>query len=122
MSLRHAVSLQKQAMSGVYDNDERNKRAADLHDKRRIRDRSDLAKVLAMREGRRLVWRILDVAGTFSQSFAGMDICQTNFNEGRRSVGTRLLLEIPPETELVMKKEAASDKLLTNLEQEEFNG
>src|ERR1700748_1992632 len=104
---------------GVYDRDEQQKNIESLDEKRKQRDRSDLSKILAMREGRRLVWRLLSFAQVYAASYAGEAVWETNFNEGKRSVGNFLLKDIPPETELTMKREAANDQLLRDTELKE---
>lgn len=100
--------------------EETNARIEELRGKRRAREQSDLAKILSQKEGRRLLWRILSMSGVFALSFSGMDHALTDFNEGKRSVGNLLLRDIPPEIELIMKKEASSDKLLQTQELEEI--
>lgn len=111
----------------VYETEEeQNRKIEALRDKRRLREQSDLRKVLDMREGRRLIWKILSLSGVFAQSFVtpsldlgGESHCLTNFNEGKRSVGNLIYKDIPPEVELAMKREAANDKLLQDMELKE---
>jgi|SRR5665213_3406672 len=98
------------------NDEEVNQKIEELREKRKARDQSDLAKVLSLREGRRLVWKILSMSGVFALSYAGEAQWETNFNEGKRSVGNLLLKDISPETELAMKREAANDKLLNDVE------
>lgn len=107
-------------MAGVYDNEDQQKKIESVRQKKILRDQSDLAKVLSLREGRRLVWKILSMAGVYALSFSGMDHAQTNFKEGMRSVGNLLLKDIPPEIELAMKRESANDKLLQDVELKEI--
>lgn len=104
---------------GVYDGEEQNKKFESLREKLLDRDKSDLAQVYSRPEGRRFIWRILSMAGVFTLSYSGEAHWNTNFNEGKRSVGTLLLKDIPPEVELTMKREAANDKLLREMEQRE---
>lgn len=104
---------------GVYDLEEQNKRIEGLREKLAAREQSDLAKVLSSPEGRRLVWRVMAFAGVYQPSYSAEAHWQTNFNEGKRSVGNLLLKDIPPEVELSMKREAANDKLLRERELEE---
>lgn len=54
---------------------------------------SDLKFVLSTPQGRRLLWRYLEFAGVYEQS-AHASGSWTYFNEGRRSVGLKLLAEI----------------------------
>ena len=100
--------------------EEINRKIEDLREKRRAREASDLAKILNMREGRRFIWRILSMAGVFALSYVSEQPHETIFNEGKRSVGNLLLKDIPPETELTMKREAANDKLLAENELKEI--
>lgn len=53
----------------------------------------DLKFILGTEQGRRLLWRYLGLAGVFEQS-AHASGSWTYFNEGRRSIGLRLLTEI----------------------------
>jgi hypothetical protein len=61
-------------------------------DELRRKQDEDLRHVLAEPQGRRLLWRLIDSAGTFGASYAG-EPQATAFNEGRRSVGIALMLE-----------------------------
>lgn len=66
----------------------------------------DLKWVMADKRGRRFVWSQLEVAGIYRLSYTGDD--RTIFNEGRRSVGLKLLAEIDancPNEYLQMLKE-----------------
>lgn len=101
-------------------NEERNQKIEELREKRKAREQSDLLKVLSQKEGRRLVWRILSMAGVFALSYTPQDPDHTIFCEGKRSVGNLLLKDIPPEIELAMKREAANDKLLNEVELKEI--
>lgn len=53
---------------------------------------ADLQWLMASERGRRIVWRLLTEAGVFAISMTGNS--WTFFNEGRRSVGNRLLADI----------------------------
>lgn len=78
--------------------------------KKRERDLSDLKKVLAMPEGRRLLWRLLSEAGVFRTTFTGNS--QTFLNEGRRQIGLLILSEImqaKPEAFTQMQREYVSE-------------
>lgn len=48
--------------------------------------------VMGLKEGRRVVWRILDGSGFLTSSFTGNST--TFFKEGRRSVGEQLYNEL----------------------------
>lgn len=74
-------------------------------------DQGDLAKVLESPQGRRFVWRLLTLCGVFQSSFED-NYGATSFNEGRRSVGLRLLSEVTdlnPEHYVLMMQEAKKD-------------
>lgn len=61
-------------------------------ERRREQADDDLRAVLSTREGRAVVWRVVDeVAGTFSGTFTGSS--QTFHLEGRRSVGIDVMRE-----------------------------
>jgi hypothetical protein len=76
--------------------DEAARRAADSA---RSRDNEAEAQTRALRElldlpaGRRVVWRLLERAGLFRQSFTGEPLSSA-FNEGRRALGLEMLAEI----------------------------
>lgn len=57
----------------------------------RLRDReiSDLKFILKYAEGRRFLWRLLELAGVMQCSFTGNS--ETFFREGKRSVGLAFL-------------------------------
>ena len=60
--------------------------AKDTERDARKRELSDLGAVLDMPEGRRLLWRLLDVAGVHRSSFNPHGSISA-FNEGMRNVG-----------------------------------
>lgn len=79
----------------------RNKLAKDTEE-------SDVKWLMKGRQGRRIVWRLLEQAGVFRLSF-NTNSMQMAFNEGNRSYGNRLLAIIHascPELYPVMLKEA----------------
>lgn len=53
---------------------------------------NQMRKVLSLYEGRSVLWRILELAGIYRQSFTGNS--ETFFREGQRKVGLELLGEI----------------------------
>lgn len=61
--------------------------------RKRAAYREAFREVMAARSGRRVVWDLLSQAGVFHSSFGATD-AQTNFNEGRRSLGLRLLADV----------------------------
>ena len=60
----------------------------------RQRETEDLRKVLATKEGRATLWRVLEECSPFLLSFAGENTHTTAFHEGRRSVGNWLWNEV----------------------------
>lgn len=102
------------------DGEEQNRKIEELREKRKGRDQSDLSKVLSMREGRRVMWRLFCLAGIADELFDPMNNSQTQFNLGKRSVGLAFWKQTPPEIELAMKREAANDKLLQEQELKEI--
>lgn len=83
------------------------KRGRDFERLRRERELNDIGKVLATAEGRRLFYRLFDVAGIFRSSFTGNST--TFFNEGQRQVGLVFLADLNdhfPERYLEMLREA----------------
>lgn len=67
------------------------------------RDLSDLKKILGMPEGRRLLWRVLEIAETFGTRATD-----------KRVVGLKLfteIMEIAPESYLQMQREYKSEKI-----------
>jgi len=74
----------------------------------------DLRAVLATREGRSVVWRIIDgMAGTFGATFTGSS--QTFHLEGRRSVGIDLMREsqrVAPDSYVLALTEALEERRL----------
>ena len=67
---------------------------------------NDVRHVLSSVQGRRFVWRILDMAGVYRSSFTGNS--STFFNEGARNIGLRVLSDVmdaKPEAFLLMQQE-----------------
>lgn len=56
-------------------------------------ERADLKGIMATRQGRRFIKRLLDVAGVFVLTHAGEMTHASAFNEGQRSFGNRLLAQ-----------------------------
>lgn len=86
------------------EEDQRNKLAKDTEE-------SDLKWLLGSKRGRRIVWRLLEQAGTFRLSF-NTNAMQMAFAEGNRNSGNRLLAIIHaqcPELYPVMVKENTHD-------------
>ena len=90
----------------------------------RNRDIEDLRTILKQPYGRRFVWRWLERAGVFHQSFIQGEPDSTAFNEGRRSLGNALLsevLEIRPESYMEMMKMKQEDDNVRRTIEEQNN-
>lgn len=61
--------------------------------KRLIED-TDFEWLMSRKQGRRIVWRLLDLAGVFRLSYAGEATHATAFAEGSRQIGNVLLADI----------------------------
>lgn len=106
--------------SGLFNQEERKKKVAQVSERLIQRQASDLRKVLNLPEGRRVLWRLLSEAGVFRSSFTGDS--ETFFNEGKRSIGLTFMGDIlaaQPESFTVMQREAGNDKLLRENELKE---
>lgn len=60
----------------------------------RLNELDDIRWVLSHVKGRRFIWRLLSWCGAFRASYVPKDSTQTAFNEGKRDVGLRLLLDV----------------------------
>lgn len=72
----------------------------------------DLKWLMSSKRGRRIVRRLLSMAGTFRLSF-DRNAMQMAFNEGNRNLGNRLLdevMEFCPEMFPVMEREQQEDR------------
>jgi len=75
--------------------------------RQRERELGDLCHVMASKQGRRFVWRLLEQAGVFRLSFS-TDPSLTAFNEGNRNYGLvtfNEMLEACPERFADMQRE-----------------
>jgi hypothetical protein len=61
---------------------------------RQQRDLADLRTVLALAEGRRWIWRVLEQTAAFRASYDPDNPIRMAFAEGRRSTGLWLLAEL----------------------------
>lgn len=71
----------------------------------------DLRAVLLTPVGRRFIWRFLEQAGLYAQSFA-VETHATAYNEGRRSLATALMREcqrVAPESWVRLVREQLDD-------------
>jgi hypothetical protein len=97
-------------MSDPFDNTE-NTKIEERRKRYRDREIGDIRKILALPEGRRFMWRIMEFAGPTRLSFSQNDRT-TAFNEGRREVGLFLLkdiMEVKPEAFIQMQREHISE-------------
>jgi hypothetical protein len=62
--------------------------------RRRQEEMDDLRAILRLPGGQRFVWGLLAQGGVYRQSFAGSESHLTDFNEGRRSIGLRVLADV----------------------------
>jgi len=98
-----------------------NDRKADQAKRRHERHLNDIRHEVATVEGRRLYWAHLEACGIFQTSFTG-ETNSTMFNEGRRSIGLKMLfdlMEAKPSAFEQMKRENDSELKREQNEQEE---
>lgn len=73
----------------------------------------DFKWLMASRQGRRIVWRLLEQAGVFRLSFS-QNSMQMAFNEGGRNYGNKMLAQVHtlcPELYPVMVREATNGRI-----------
>lgn len=75
-----------------FSNTDKEEKQRKKDDRRRIRELSDLSKILNCVEGRRLIWRILSEAGLYKNCFTGNS--QSFFLQGKQAVAQWLLSEV----------------------------
>lgn len=91
------------------------KQKQELADRERIARDTQIADVkwlMSSRRGRRIMWRLLDLAGPFRLSF-DMNAMKMAFNEGQRNLGNQLFNEVMthcPEQYPAMVKEQQDGK------------
>ena len=74
--------------------------------------RNDLQQTLKSPEGRRTIWRILEMCGPYRLSFDATSARSTDYNEGQRSIGIAILEMLMDADDMVytrMMNEAKSD-------------
>lgn len=79
---------------------------------KRLRQRGDVQQVLKIVEVRRVLWRILELCGPYQPSFDPTSARQTDFNEGKRDIGLRVLnmiMDADPAAYLQLANEHQSD-------------
>lgn len=80
---------------------------------KQIQDKDALNWMLSHRLGRRIYWKWMSETGVFATSYTG-DNNKTNFNEGKRQIGLKMLNElnlVKPEAYLQMVKESEEDSV-----------
>jgi hypothetical protein len=85
----------------------------DSFERRRQRELNDFSKVLDTVEGRRVLWRLLGVAGVYHISHDVNSGFQTAYNEGRRSIGLIILDDVnlsKPKAFAQMQREFISEQ------------
>ncbi|MHB1098108.1 MAG: Bbp19 family protein [Burkholderiales bacterium] len=76
------------------------------------RAHDDLAMVLSTVQGRRYVWGLLAECGVFRLSYVPGALPQTEFNEGRRSIGLKTMAaihDLDPALYVTMAQEASNE-------------
>jgi len=79
---------------------------------RRDNELLDVEHMLASFNGRRFMWRFLQMCGMFETSFS-QSTNQTFFNEGQRNIGLKLMSDINeanPDAYMTMMKESKGEK------------
>ena len=76
------------------DYEDKNVEIEKSHTLARQRELSDLSEIMSSDAGKRFIWRLLERTGVYQQTFVPDSPHSTSFNEGRRSVGNRLLVDI----------------------------
>lgn len=87
---------------------ERESRELDARLKRETEE-ADIRWLMSCKQGRRIVWRLLESAGVYRLSYVQSDALTTAFNEGKRNGGLKLMAQVHalcPELYPVMVKEA----------------
>lgn len=90
---------------------EANDNKAEIAKRRRERNLNDIRHIVATVEGRRLYWNLMVTCGIFKTTFTG-ETNGTMFNEGRRSIGLKMLydlMEAKPSVFEQMKRENDSE-------------
>jgi hypothetical protein len=70
------------------------RQADEARNLKRLGEDADLQWLMSKKQGRRIVWRLLDLAGVFRLSYAGEATHATAFAEGGRQIGNVLLADI----------------------------
>jgi len=98
----------------IFEDDTTQKESNEQIKRRRTRELSDIRKVLSIPEGRRFIWRMWGVTGTFRAAYSPKDTNHTMWREGQRSIGMELLGDINEASPMAfsqMKNEFMSESL-----------
>lgn len=68
--------------------------ATEAAELRQLIDDTDIEWLMSLQQGRRVVWRLLSLAGVYRSSFHGEETHATAFAEGARNLGLQLINEI----------------------------
>lgn len=113
-------------MADIFDNEAEQKKLDVLGDKLRLRQVSDLRKIVSMPEGRRFLYRLAYEVCRLREPFFSMNALTMGNLAGRREVGQFIEREIEDQigldTLFQMKREAINDKLLRQAEKKEIQG
>ncbi len=108
--------FEEDVQSGVADELDDSAAAKRRNERERARQllkyRSDVSQIASRADGRRVLWRILELAGPNRISHVPGDPYSTAFNEGKRSVANEILLMLwdnDPATYAQMQREHNSD-------------
>lgn len=103
--------MSEKALVGNAADEKQVKEAGEKVKRGRERELNDLRSILSTVQGRRFVWRFLEVCGINKCSFAD-DPHKTSFLEGQRNVGLRLqadIMDAEPNAYVTMMKESKGD-------------
>lgn len=68
--------------------------AAETAELTKLTNDSDVEWLMSTQQGRRVMWRLLSLAGVYRTSFAGEETHATAFAEGARNIGLQLIHEV----------------------------
>lgn len=111
-----AIAFEEAIQTGEADVTDEEKRALKIareRAKKLVKYRSDVQQTIARAEGRRVLWRVLEIAGPNRISHTPGDPYHTAFNEGKRAVANEvlmMLLDADPDVYARMQREFISDQ------------
>lgn len=85
--------MPKEEEFDIFSTEEQNKKLSQSAKIKRLKEISDVRRILKTPEGRRHFWRMLGLCGIFRSSF-NLNSNQTGFNEGQRNVGLIMLKDM----------------------------